>query len=329
MRATAKRALASGVILSSLLVLAVAYYSPIQEPFHPLNADWNGCSKVAGATSNLTLVSSYDSNTMIGPALLAIIGPGVQFSEQDALQVEHFMKTNGTVLLADDFGTGNGLLELLNLTIRFGGKPLADLAFYSRNPSFPIVVDISQSSFTTNITALVLNHPTNVDIGNSTIATVLAVSSPFSFIDMNGTGTPARNEVIRPYPVIVSVKVGTGTLILVSDPSMFTNEMIGIYDNMRLLQNALISGRGAMFFDEAHLYKAPFTDARIGLKSGVDSIRTITEQNPAGQLVPPAVAASAMMIALYAIRRSAKNGRRVGLRIKLNSRTFVTGSASL
>jgi hypothetical protein len=306
-----KQALASAVILSSVLMLASAYYWPIEDPYHPLNTQWNGCSKIVMSTSNVTIVSSYTTTELKQPALLAIIGPGVEFSGQDALQIRSFMDSGGIVFLADDFGKGNSLLQLLNTSVRISGEPLADLVYYSKNPGFPIISDFSPNPLTSNITALVFNHPSYLEMGNSSLVTPLAFSSPFSFIDANGTGTPARNETIESYPVMASTKFGNGSLVIVSDAGLFTNEMIDIHGNMRLFENALRFGNGSLFFDNAHLRKAPLTDARTAWKDYVDLIWGFMKRYPLVESVPVVVIASVMMTALWSMRRRVKSSAHV------------------
>jgi hypothetical protein len=303
----AKQALASAVVLSSILMLASAYYWPIQDPYYSLNTDWNGSSRITTFAPNVTIISEYATTEMKGPALLMIVGPAVEFSKQDALQIQRFIEGNGTLLLADDFGTGNGLLQSLNVSVRISGEPLADLAYYSKDPGFPIITDFSPNPLTANVTVLVLNHPSHLDLGNSSSVTTLAFSSPFSFIDSRGTGTPSPNEKIEPYPVIAQVKIGRGLLIVVSDADLFTNEMLDIDGNMRLLSNALRFGGGTLFFDEAHLRKAPLTDARITWKNLVNEIGAFMVRYPAAEIVPVMVVASVMMVALWRMRRRMKS----------------------
>jgi hypothetical protein len=238
---------------------------------------------------------------------LSIIGPGTEFSEGDALQVRDFMETGGTVLLADDFGTGNSLLQALNVSVRLAGTPLSDLAYYSKEPSFPIIADFAVSPLTANVTAVVFNHPSYLEVGNSSSITLLGFSSPFSFIDLNGTGRPPRNATIDSNPVMASVKIEKGSLVVISDASMFTNEMMNLYGNKRLLENALKLGNGSMFLDVVHLRKSPLTDGRIALKNGIDSIRNMMERYPAAQYLPLAVVAIVTMVALSKMRRRAKN----------------------
>jgi hypothetical protein len=183
------------------------------------------------------------------------------------------LESGGIVLLADDFGTGNSLLETLNVSALFSRKALADLYYYSKEPGFPVITDFSPSPATDNLTAIVLNRPSYIEIENSSLVTKIGSSSTFSFVDIGGQGRPFANETIDSYPVMASVRIGKGMLLLMADPSMFINDMTGLYDNMRLFQNVLRIGGGPVIFDTAHLANAPLTNWRIMLKNGLNSLR--------------------------------------------------------
>jgi hypothetical protein len=265
------RSIAAGVVLSTVLMLSVGYYWPIQEAYNPLNQDWNGCSKVANITANTTLLLSYEKPLSNSTSLLAIIGPSVSFTERESSSIGKFLVDGGVVLLADDFGTGNSLLEGLNVSARFSKEPLADLYYYSKNPDFPIITDFSPSPATDNLSAIVLDRPSYINTENSSSVSKIGSSSPFSFIDPSGNGRPLTNETIASYTVFASVRIGRGLLLLVADPSMFINDMIGLRDNIRLFQNALKMGGSSVIFDTAHLANAPLTGWRILFRYGLDS----------------------------------------------------------
>ncbi len=285
------RSIASASALAAVLMLSVAYYWPIQDTYHPLNSGWNGCSAIASTSQNVVLLFSYDKALPDTRSLLAIIGPSTNFTKDESSNVDRFLNNGGNVLLADDFGTGNGLLEALNIDALFSRKPLADLYYYSKNPNFPVIADFSRSAVTENLTAIILDHPSFIEIGNSSSVNEIASSSPFSFIDYGGSGKPSANETVSSYLVMATTKVGKGTLFLVSDPSMFINDIIGIFDNMRLFQNVLKLGDGSVIFDTAHLANAPLTDWRIVLKYGVDSVRFSKE----GAYIPPLIVAMVVL----------------------------------
>ena len=252
-------------------MLSASYYWPIEDSYHPLNKRWNGCSEIASATKNTTLLLSYGKE-LPKNWTLAIIGPSLPFSASDGRIIRKYLEENGTVLLADDFGSGNSLLEELNVSVRFAGKPLADIYAYSRNPNFPLVSGFFPSPLSDSVSVVILDHPSFLQIGDPSQATVLASSSPFSFIDVQGSGKPAQNESVDSYPVMAYTHVGSGSLVLVADSGMFINEMIGLYDNMRLFENVVRAGGGYLILDVAHLANAPLTNTRLTVKNTVDGL---------------------------------------------------------
>lgn len=309
MRTTPSRSLALAATLSIILMLSVAYYWPIQEPYHPLNTDWNGCSKIADASANRTLLFSYDKPLPNG-SLLAIIAPTTDFSKFESTKILNFLRDGGIVFLADDFGSGNSLLAGLYVSARFSGKPLGDLYYYSKQHSFPLVSNFSPDAVTANVTRIMLDYPTYIEIGNSSEVKELASSSPFSFIDLNGNGEPSVNETLDSYPVMVKAKIGRGSLIAISDSSMFMNEIVDLYGNMRLFQNLLDLGGGSLLFDTAHLSKAPLTDWRVQLKNGIDLVRAYVFLSTNGIYIQALIIASVLVLSIsLALLRAAK-GRR-------------------
>ena len=255
------------------MILSTAYYWPIQNAYHPLNLGWNGCSEITSLSRNVTFLS-YDK-PLTGSPLLAIIGPATEFSKKESSRIWRFMENGGSVLLADDFGTGNELLKDLNVSAKFSKTPLADLLYYDKNPGFPLIIDFSPSPLTINVTALLLNRPSYIEIENSSQVIELASSSPFSFIDLNEEHRPAINETVDSYPVMALTKIGKGSLILVSDPDIFVNEIVDLYNNKQLFENLLKIGGGSLLFDIDHLLKAPLTDERITVRNSIDSVRNL------------------------------------------------------
>ena len=259
-------------MLVGLLIIAyLSYYSPITDPYYPLNAGWDGCSQIYAMAQRGYILNSYSNPLAPVPSLVAIIGPRIPFDKSESARLTYFLEAGGTVLLADDYGAGNTLLENLNVSVRFTGEPLADLYFYSKSPSFPIISHFALDPITRNLTTMIFDHPTYLSILNPSSVTVLALSSPFSFVDLFNNGTLPPTEKTQSYPMIASVPIGKGLLVLVADSYAFTNEMIGILDNRVLFGNLLGTANGTASFDVVHLKKAALTDYRIAFRNELDS----------------------------------------------------------
>ena len=130
------------------LLFILAFATPVvvnSSDFSIYNPGWNGCSDIAIKTyrmgrlqptfyfeeNEMTLAqksfAEYDLDAESSTIL--IIGPKTSFSSYEIRYVRGFLKNGGVVLLADDFGTGNSLLEGINATSRFSGDLLLDFSF--------------------------------------------------------------------------------------------------------------------------------------------------------------------------------------------------------
>ena len=161
------------------------------------------------------------------------------------------------------------ILEYLNISCRFSGVPLLDPLFCYKNQWFPLITDFNPS-FNKDVKEIVLNHATALI--NTENTEVIAWSSSSSYLDQNGNESPDDGEQKGPLPVAVEMRFGSGTIILVSDPSILVNSMLGKYDNMlfiKTLASADSSGENIVM-DTSHLVKDPMdvTKSRlVGIKN--------------------------------------------------------------
>ena len=183
---------------------------------------------------------------------LAIIGPTKAFSEAEGLLVGDFVRSGGNVLIADDFGSGNSLLESIGAESRFSGKLVMDLCF-DKSPEFPICYDILPDALTANVTSIQLNYASSLSLGN--LSEPLAYTSLASWSDTDGDRMEDFSEPKGPFAVLARERLGVGEVILLSDPSLLTNGMRDHLDNEMLSSNLLMimgEGRSSFYFDESH-----------------------------------------------------------------------------
>lgn len=311
-KSTIRFAVLAAILLSTILIGITSYYWPIQEPYHPYNDGWNGCSSLLTLVRNPALLYSYSSPIPAGISFLIIVGPTVPFTPSEAGTIQDFLTSGGVVLLADDFGTGNSLLENLNATVRFSGKEISDLYFYSKQEFFPSISQFAHDQITNNLTTIAMSRPSYLQIQNPDSIKVLAQSSPFSFIDYRGNGVISSNETTQPYPVLASIQVGRGTLVLVSNAEAFANDMINLNDNSKLFLNIAALSTGTTAFDLAHIRSAPLTDQRIAFKTGVDTIALSLQPTSLRAIVTAAIILAFTMVFLRGVRSNRPFARILG-----------------
>jgi hypothetical protein len=267
-----------GYIAATIVCIAIgltmlSMVSPVLSStadFSIFNTGWNGTSDIAVSTyragkfspsfelrstgSDVAFVRYGLDEIVLDPAseALAIIGPTETFSESEGALVGDFVRAGGNLLLADDFGSANGLLEAMGAGSRFSGKLVIDLSF-EKSPEFPICFDIVPDALTTNITSIQLNYATSIAVGGASEA--LVRTSLASWSDADGDRMQDFGEPSGPFAVLVRERLGAGEIVLLSDPSVMINGMRGHLDNEAFASNlvsVVSEGRTGVFFDEGH-----------------------------------------------------------------------------
>ncbi len=241
------------VILTIALVIIlviVAWFSPSNEDFRAENPFWNGTRDISSSFPALPLASLSDLPPSPQGATLILI-PYLDFTPGELGELKSFVTQGGTLVLADDYGFGNQILEYLRLKARFSGEILLDPLFNHKNKWFPRISHLASSSVTSNTESLILNHATCLmDVESDDI---LALSSSFSFLDLNGNQAWDEEEPTGPLPVISHHNLGNGKMILISDPSIFINSMETIEDNYNFIQNLAAITTSELLIDQSHL----------------------------------------------------------------------------
>ena len=241
------------VILSIVLVLVltiVVWFFPSNEDFRAENPFWNGTEDISSSYSATPLESLSDLPPLPQGSTLILI-PSLEFTPAELGELNSFVTKGGTLVLADDYGYGNQILEYMRLKARFSGQVLLDPLYSYKNKWFPRISHIISNPVTSNIESLVLNHATCLtDVETSD---VLALSSSFSFLDLNDNQAWDEGEPTGLLPVISQHNLGGGRIILISDPSIFINSMETLESNYTLTQNIAALTTSELLIDQSHL----------------------------------------------------------------------------
>lgn len=255
-----------------LLILFFSLSAPVvtsDADFSVYNPGWNGCSDLAiktdqmgkftpnlelknGESMEVTQKELTQYSISANESSLIILGPKEEFTDSEAEYIHTFMKEGGIVVLSDDFGKGNTLLEGLNTSSRFIGDPVLDLSF-EKKPDFGVAYNVRDSELTKNVSYVLLNKPTGIIPDRN--STSYMNTSEASWVDRNHNGMHDPGEKRRHIPLLTMEDYGEGKLILVSDPSIFINSMREELDNEGLTNNILkyaSSGKENVIFDESH-----------------------------------------------------------------------------
>ena len=274
----ARRIAILGLGAAVIVVLGLAWVVPSMDHFRSENPFWNGLSElnsrfhpfeVSDSARLMDLVLKPSESTVL------VLGPSEPFREEDVDAVRAFLEAGGLVVLAEDFGVGNSLLEGLGVEARFSGMVLLDPLFKDRDSRMPRMIDFTASPYTRGLSALTLNYATALaDVGDG--VRVLARSTAFSYLSEDLRAAPEEAELVGPLPVMAEVGYGGGSLVLISDSSLFINSMLDRGDNDALLRN-LVDGR-VVYVDVSHWSPSLLTQfkavlARVYEVAGVTEVK--------------------------------------------------------
>ncbi len=257
----------SSVILGILAVvivvslLAVRFTSSIQD-FMAGNTMWNGIAGFTAKYQAANLDSLDNLPDQPGKSVLVSI-PYLKYSPANMALIKQFLDRGNTLLLMDDFGYGNDILQYLGINARFNHSPLLDPLFCYKNEYLPRITDFAPPVKEKGIAAIVLNHATFIDNVDSSQS--LAWSSETSYADLNLNGSQDPGERSGPYVVAAEIPLSAGVIDLVSDPSLIINTMAGQNDTEKFI--SFLTQRGSepasVLLDRSHISKSPLDVSKI------------------------------------------------------------------
>ncbi|MFH2112164.1 MAG: DUF4350 domain-containing protein [Candidatus Bathyarchaeota archaeon] len=253
-----------GAVGAFTLLIGVTVAYPSLDDLWLENPFWNGLSEFYAEVKPLRMGGLSGLQGIISPGntTLFIIGPSTAFSGEEVTWIRNYLHRGGTLVLADDFGTGNQLLDGLEVEARFSGGLLKDPLFRDKSALLPITLHTMYDG----VDNVVFNYATVLTDVNG--AEVKAWSSPFSVLEAVGELQPDMGS----WPLVAELSLRTGKLVLVSDSSSFINGMIRRGDNRQLLWAIL---KGEAVIDEAHSMPSRLTVIKSGLTKAYTVLRSL------------------------------------------------------
>lgn len=240
-----------------VLLIALVWFYPLAQDFHPENPFWNGLSSFV-RDYRVSLVTPETLPLAPGGTALVMI-PRRPLAPGELEAARRYVSGGGRLLLMDDFGWGNQVAEGLRLEARFAAKPLLDpLVNYDKNRNFPTAAQARQER--EEPVRVVLDRPTSLT--GVPPGYVLASSSRFSFLDLNDNRIWDEGEPTGPLAVAAQVPLGEGTVVLVADPSVLINSML---ERNRIFVDVLLGGRETLLY-AYNLPQDPLTASKKSLE---------------------------------------------------------------
>jgi hypothetical protein len=226
------------VVLIGVVALTV-HVSSCDDEFSRYNPSWNGTSAYFSALEGRGAVAVDDPAALAGNATLLVVAPGRAPTAAEADAYRAFVRSGGTLVLADDFGAGNALLAAVGSGMRLDQRNLSSMDRAFELPAAPLGFPVQGAPLGANLSPVVFDHPVAVTGGAPFLT-----SSRLSWMDDHGNGRPDLNESLGLFVLAASEKVGAGTVVAVGDASLFINAMqdLRIGDNGVLLARLVPDG---------------------------------------------------------------------------------------
>lgn len=209
--------------LFALAALAATTFHPVAASaeladYDPLSSDWTGLSRMvdAGLVAGVDVrpADSLDFRELEPDQPVVIVYPQQPL---DVPNLTRFVIDGGRVLLADDFGHSEELLERLEIQRLIPDvRNLPHDDYANDNPALPIVRAAGRHALLDGVERVIANHP----------AVLSNVGGPVLAYDKGGG-------------LVYDMNLGDGKVIVVADSSLFINRMLDEADNEVLLVNAL------------------------------------------------------------------------------------------
>jgi hypothetical protein len=261
-------ALIAAVVVIALLV-SVPLLNTTKEDFSTYNTAWNGASDAKTVASHdgyaTRSVFTFSEIGSSGNGVLFMLNPNssVGFAGSDASALQSFVRNGGVLVLANDFGNGNAVLNGLGVSgaARFNGSLLSDNVSKGVDAAHPLITDFAASGLTASVHELYFNYGTALDTSGRNV-TVLARSAPTSYLSTLVQSGATIKATAGARPVLATLNYGNGRIVLLSDPSVFINGMLGQADNQQLFTSLLANLTGGntavpITFDESHRASPP------------------------------------------------------------------------
>lgn len=328
MRKRTKRTLKIMLVLGSLLSIysflaGMAQVGFGSAPYSPYNEGDRGLSKLKhtlhneGYTSKTIISSIRVLSRMDKTGVLLIVGPTTPYDSQEAVQLLlDFIRRGGSVLIADDFGRANSLLEKIWNLVSFAteyrfkvlfntSSVLCDATSYTKSPARPVITNFSGQDgiLSDQIDAVQTSFPTTFSLKMNDTTTVVPGSwglmrtSKSSWLERDlsaarkGKAKPNRNEWGNvTFPLALPLSLGKGKVLMLSDPDILSNELLNTKDNKAFALEVIdwlsaTSPTDRIIFDESHHSFLPY-DPFFGLTLWFGALTMISSSWILAPLIP-------------------------------------------
>ncbi len=244
------------VAISVVLIISTVLYqlSLVKGELSLYNDGFNGASKLYRLVDiDVILDDGFIEN--LDPLDTAIIMPLLKPVGEEAYSILDYVYKGGMAIILDEHGFSNQLLSKAGYDVGVMNTTILDEIFKNSSRYYPLALNIYPK---TMVEYILLNKPSYIYIrSRAKYVRVIAVTSNYSYADMDGDGYYSFGEPIKSFIVGVSIRYGRGSIVLFSDKDVFSNSVLDYRGNIEFLKQLV--GKRKLYYCILYI-DTPFID---------------------------------------------------------------------
>lgn len=235
------------VALLVLVLVAGVHLSTSYDQYSRYNIQWNGTSSFFSLLEEAGAHEVRDSADLAryDDASLLVLAPAGTPDPAQVAAWRDFLGRNNTIIFCDDFGDSDTVLGALGASIRILPAPVVSVDRDYITPAAVTAYPVGNTSLLQNVSVVILNRPAAIEGGDPLLRTSL-----LSWFDLNGNATLDGDEQMGRFTVAAREQIGGGEVIVVGDPGIVLNSMMGIgKDNRQFIEN-LVNHRQVLIVEQ-------------------------------------------------------------------------------
>ncbi|MEM2511780.1 MAG: hypothetical protein QXX61_01460 [Ignisphaera sp.] len=242
-----KSRVSKDIIIILVFAIIISFISilinmPSTTPYSPFNTGGNGYSNLLSIKSiNVNFVK--DARELNQKTLVIIPlrrNPGNAINQL----VEDMLKYGTTIVILDEDGYSNNLLEYLRIKARVEIYKVLDEVSKIRSREFPLIELVLGN----NTMKIATYRPSYIILDEENTVSV-AKTSRYAYADVDRNGYYTVGESMGEYLIACSWKINNGVLWLVADLDLFANNLMDLGDNIDFLYKLMSSGKASIIVD--------------------------------------------------------------------------------
>ena len=214
--------------------MAILLNTSTTTPYSPFNSNDNGFSNIVHQFNSNIVASLKQVQTNYNNSVILI--PLVEDIQQEDYEiVAELVKRGCTIVLLDENGYSNKLLNFIGIKAAVSPTHVFDEISKIVSRDYPVACSENNSEKL----CLVTYKPTHIEIlGNNSPILVFTTSS-YAYEDLDNNGFYSQGDKMGKYIVAAKFSVYNGSLWLIADLNVFTNNLLNNEYNKMFLESVV------------------------------------------------------------------------------------------